>query len=85
MIVDEFDSIEPSDLIGLILADEAELAAFEDLSAFLMRLIGVIGRLGTYGDAIASGQPWTECVLAARRLQALMGRPEPSPEPGTAP
>jgi hypothetical protein len=73
-VIDELDWPEPSDLVGSVLRDEAELAGFRRLSAALRDLIVVIGKRGTYDEALASGAPWQAVLAASASLTAALER-----------
>jgi hypothetical protein len=72
LVVDEFATPDPRELIGHVLVDERELAAFVHLSDALERLVTTIGKFGTFQDAVNSGKIWQECLDAAQTLRGLL-------------
>jgi len=60
LIIDELEAPDPTELVGHILVDERELAAFLDLSQMLETLVAVIGKDGTFVNAVKSVYPWQE-------------------------
>ena len=72
LVVDELATPDPRELIGHVLVDERELAAFVHLSDALESLITTIGKFGTFQDAVNSGKNWQECLDAAQTLRGLL-------------
>src|SRR5436190_1394149 len=60
VVIDELESSAQDELVGYVLRDDDELAAFRRLSAALESLVLVIGSRGTFEDALATGEPWQE-------------------------
>jgi hypothetical protein len=74
LVIDELDWPEPHDLVGSVLRDEVELEAFRRPSEALRDLIVVIGKRGTYDEALASGAPWQAVLVASGSLIAALNR-----------
>jgi len=72
LVVDEFATPHPAELVGHVLVNGAELKAFVDLTEALNRLLAVIGEHGTYADALKSGAPWQKVMTDARSLGRLL-------------
>jgi len=72
-VIDELDWPTPSELVGSVLRDETELAAFQRLSGVLNDLVLTIGQRGTVDDAAATGALWQGVRAAACSLKALLG------------
>ena len=72
LVIDELATTRPSDLVGHVLVDDAELLAFLRLSTSLDALVAVIGDRGTYEDAVATGLPWQEVLAAAQSLRTII-------------
>jgi hypothetical protein len=74
VVIDELDWPTPDELVGCVLRDDTELAAFQRLSAAVDELLLAIGELGTFQDAVAMGAPWQKVLAAADALEALLIR-----------
>jgi hypothetical protein len=72
VVIDELDWRPPRELVGYVLLNDLELAAFQRLQRALDELVLLIGRHGTFVDALASGAPWQKVVGAARSLETLL-------------
>jgi hypothetical protein len=68
-VIDQLSTDDPSELIGHMLVDQAELETFLRLSIALERVASIIGDRGTFQDAVASGEPWRHAVAAAESLR----------------
>ena len=72
LVVDELDWPTPSELLGGVLRDDAELVAFQRLSGVLNDLVLTIGQRGTFEDAVATGAMWEGVRSAAGSLKTLL-------------
>ncbi|HZQ82616.1 MAG TPA: hypothetical protein VFB25_11635 [Gaiellaceae bacterium] len=72
-VIDELDWPAPSELVGSVLIDDSELAAFQRLSGALRDLVRSIGQRGTFEDAVATGGLWRGVREAAYSLKTLLG------------
>ena len=72
VVIDQLETSNPSELVGYVLRDQGKLERFLRLAAALNKLVDLIGPHGTFEDALSTGEPWAECVAAARSLRALL-------------
>lgn len=72
VVIDQLETTDPSEPVGHVLRDQKEVVRFSRLAAALNKLVDVIGPHGTFEDALSVGEPWAECVAAARSLRALL-------------
>ena len=68
-LVDEMEMFGPADLVGDVLIDDSELAAFQNLVSAIESLLQEIGKSGSFSDALASGTAWESCVAKACEMQ----------------
>jgi len=73
-LVDEMEMFAPTDLVGDVLVDDAELDAFLCLSAALGGVVDAIGEHGTYADALKVDEAWQAVLEAARLMRNLLDR-----------
>lgn len=71
-VIDELDWPAPSELVGSVLRDDAELVAFQRLSGALNHLVRTIGQRGTFEHAVATGAMWQGVCAAACSLKTLL-------------
>lgn len=71
-VIDQLAVGHAEELVGLVLANDAELEAFRVLSSAMESLASAIGEEGTYADAMSAGPLWEDTVSAARILAELL-------------
>lgn len=71
-VIDQLAVGQAEELVGLVLANDAEVEAFRALSSAMESLVSAIGEEGTYADAMSAGPQWEDTVSAARVLGDLL-------------
>lgn len=71
-LIDEMEMFSTTELVGDVLINGSELAAFTGLADAVEKLMAIIGDRGTFKDARASGPPWQSCVVQAREMRQLL-------------